>query len=139
MYLAPHENFAGNPDGADLSALILGLVVIMSREYSDHRHVMMGRIVYDLAADAWHDSPALIVKSPLGIDIAIFPLSFVRGCGDNSWAYVINVLHQLVQKPSTQQWVLMDNCGQEFDMEEPPCAGTFTWGLNLTEHVPEGE
>jgi phenolic acid decarboxylase len=54
---------------------------------------MSEQVTYELAAVRWRRSQTVDIVTRLGNQIAVFPLSFLLSCGDNTWEYVLYVVN----------------------------------------------
>lgn len=51
---------------------------------------------YDLAQYSWSDSEVITISSYDNQLIGTFPLSFIKRGGLNTWAFVSDIIHQLM-------------------------------------------
>jgi hypothetical protein len=87
----------------------------------------MSDVSYELAAIRWRRSDTIDILSIHDTQIALFPLAFVSSCGDNTWQYVLNVVHQLVEPIPERPGIIVTEHGEAVNLEEPPTAGTFRY------------
>jgi hypothetical protein len=87
----------------------------------------MSEVSYELAAIRWRRSDTIDVLTIHDTQIAVFPLAFLSSCGDNTWQYVLNVVHQLVTPIPERPGVIVTEMGEPVNLEEPPSAGTFRY------------
>lgn len=78
---------------------------------------------YDLAQYSWNDPEVITISSNDNQLIGTFPLSFIKRGGLNTWAFVSDIVHQLVDTDGGS--VIMANDGNPVIMQEPPYAGQF--------------
>ena len=52
---------------------------------------------YELAQYSWNDREVISITFSDGTFIGILPLTFVRSGGVNTWRYVSEVIHELVE------------------------------------------
>jgi hypothetical protein len=90
-------------------------------------HFAMSEVSYELAAIRWRRSDTIDVLTIHDTQIAVFPLAFLSSCGDNTWQYVLNVVHQLVTPIPERPGVIVTEMGEPVNLEEPPSAGTFRY------------
>jgi hypothetical protein len=93
---------------------------------------MGDEVTYELATARWRRTDTVQVISFLDSEIADFPLSFLASCGDNSWQYILDVVHQLIDPIANHPggFFVVNEDGEEdgelpVDLGEPPCAGIF--------------
>jgi len=93
---------------------------------------MSGQITYELAAVRWRRSETVDIISRLGVQIAVFPLTFLHTCGDNTWQYVLYVVEQLVDQVRGHPGrIVIEDDAQVADDAVPvdlyatPTAGTY--------------
>jgi hypothetical protein len=86
----------------------------------------MSAVQYELAVDSWATSDRVLIRSPANDDIGSFPLPFLRKGGDNTWAYIMGVIGELVDRPSNEVWRIEDENGKEMAGAEAPDAGVYT-------------
>jgi hypothetical protein len=77
---------------------------------------------YERAVTAW-EGPRITTISSANKPIAHIPLNFVIQGGDNTWAYVIGVVRQLVIEDDG--WIYDGD--QAVCLEDPPFAGIFVY------------
>ena len=84
---------------------------------------------YPLAAKSWAQTgtPSLEIKFASGKRIASFPLAFIKDGGDNTWRYVLEVVDLVVDQSHDLSGVITDLKGAVLDLDDVPCAGTFTY------------
>ncbi len=93
---------------------------------------MSEEVTYELATARWRRTGTVQIISILDTDIADFPITFLASCGDNTWQYILHVVHQLVNPVSDHPGILCvaDEDGeneQPVTVEEPPSAGLFRY------------
>lgn len=96
--------------------------------------LMSQEVTYELATARWRRTDTVQIISTLGTEIADFPLTFLASCGDNTWRYVLDTVHLLVEPVPDRQGSIyvgseeMD--GQEevpVATEDPPQAGIYRY------------
>ncbi|OWZ69525.1 hypothetical protein AYX14_05071 [Cryptococcus neoformans] len=82
---------------------------------------------YDLAqySYSWNDPEVITISSYDNQLIGTFPLSFIKRGGLNIWAFVSDIVHQLVGTPGGG--VIMANDGNPVILQEAPYAGHFVF------------
>ncbi len=95
---------------------------------------MSEQITYELSAVRWRRSKTVDIISRLGDQIAVFPLTFLHSCGDNTWQYVLYVVEQLVdQVPGHPGRIVIEDHAQvaddalPVDLQATPTAGTYCY------------
>jgi hypothetical protein len=86
----------------------------------------MSAIQYELAVDSWAASDRVLIRSPSLDHVGSFPLPFLRKGGDNTWAYIMGVIGELVDRSSDEVWRIEDENGREMAGAEAPDAGVYT-------------
>jgi hypothetical protein len=90
----------------------------------------MAPVHYELAVDSWSSSERVVIKSPVGQTVAVFPVPFIRRCGDNRWTYIFRVLDDLVETGADVAWTIRDQGGREVGRGEEPMSGTYVFAQN---------
>lgn len=82
---------------------------------------------YDLAqySYSWNDPEVITISSYDNQLIGTFPLSFIKRGGLNIWAFVSDIVHQLVG--TAGGGVIMANDGNPVILQEAPYAGHFVF------------
>lgn len=80
---------------------------------------------YDLAQYSWNDPEVITISSNDNQLFGTFPLSFIKRGGLNTWAFVSDIVHQLVD--TAGGGVIMANDGNPVIMQEAPYAGHFVF------------
>ena len=75
----------------------------------------------------WRRCGTVIIVSVLDTRIAIFPLSFLDTCGDNSWEYIYLVISLLIEVDPKHPGQLYDESGDLVDLHAFPTPGTFRY------------
>jgi hypothetical protein len=95
---------------------------------------MSEQVTYELAAVRWRRSQTIDIVTRVGNQIAVFPLSFLRSCGDNTWQYVLYVVNLLVDqiRGHPGRIVITDDVhaiddALPVDLQSSPTAGTFCY------------
>lgn len=83
---------------------------------------MSSDATYELATARWRRTPTVQIVSILDTEIADFPVSFLASCGDNTWQYVLDVVHQLVDPAPEHPGVICMAHEKQEDAMEPPVA-----------------
>jgi hypothetical protein len=86
---------------------------------------------YERAVTAWN-GPRITIISPADKPIAHIPLDFVIRGGDNTWAYVVGVVRQLVVEDDGR---IFDGA-QAVSPADPPFAGTFVYSARGKRDLP---
>ena len=82
---------------------------------------------YGLASQTWRGEQCVIRVSNLdGIRIAIFPIDFLRACGDNTWTYIHQVISELISQEDASQSVILDKHG----IQSRFAAGAISRGIH---------
>jgi hypothetical protein len=81
---------------------------------------------YTTAAGVWRRSGGVIaVLSALNVLIAKFPVDFVRDGGDDTWRYIMYVVHLLVDVKLEDNWKIVDAAGDCMDLAHSPAPGIY--------------
>jgi hypothetical protein len=91
---------------------------------------MSEEVTYELATIRWRRTDTVQMVSILDTDRADFPLSFLASCGDNTWQYVLDVIHLLVESTPEVSGALhtaedTDDNEHPVDLARPPQAGRY--------------
>jgi hypothetical protein len=89
---------------------------------------MASERTYQLAVHAWntyHD--AITIQSIDGSTIALLPVPFIRTGGNNTWRYVLEVVHQLIEPDPQHPGMLKDHAGAVLDLEAAPVSGVYLY------------
>lgn len=82
---------------------------------------------YKLATDSWKQSEKIKILSHDHEHIALFPVSFLRASGDDTWSYIAKVVRTLVQTQQDLPCRFTNSAGQVFENESAPEAGSYTF------------
>lgn len=66
---------------------------------------------YPLALDLRDGTSAIIIRSITSTRIATFPIDFVQCGGDNTWAFILEAVQELVESQIGLLFVLKDSDG----------------------------
>nr|KIR83364.1 hypothetical protein I308_06256 [Cryptococcus tetragattii IND107] len=80
---------------------------------------------YELAQYSWNDPEFIAISSYDNKLIGTFPLGFVKRGGLNTWAFVSDIVHQLVDVVGGG--VIMAKDGNPVALQEAPYAGVFVF------------
>lgn len=80
---------------------------------------------YELAQYSWNDPEFIAISSYDNKLIGTFPLGFVKRGGLNTWAFVSDIVHQLVDVVGGG--VIMAKDGNPVPLQEAPYAGVFVF------------
>ena len=78
-----------------------------------------------LAVHRWRRTEKIIIQTIHDTEIAVFPLSFIQGCSDNTWQYVLDVVNMLVVPDFERPGVIRAEDGVPVILSRPPSAGKF--------------
>lgn len=78
---------------------------------------------YVLAQHSWKDSEVIAISSYDDQLIGTFPLSFIKRSGLNTWAFISDIVHQLVD--IVEGGVITTRNGEPVVLQEAPYAGEF--------------
>lgn len=87
-------------------------------------------ITYALAQFSWDDDSVITISSPDDQLIATFPLDFLRRGDVNNWAYIFDVVSQLLQ--DVDGWQFYHRNGPPVLLTSAPAAGDYVFARPIT-------
>ena len=79
-------------------------------------------VTYELATARWRCADTVQIISVLGTEIADFPLTFLASCGDNTWRYILDTVHLLVDPVPDRPGSIYVGSEEMDDLDEVPVA-----------------
>lgn len=88
---------------------------------------------YEYAADSWASSRRIIIRTTNETPVAIFPIEFIANGGDNTWAFVLQAVRNVVCC-GEDDISLVDSAGIHVHAGSTPVAGEF-WLQSICEFI----
>ena len=83
---------------------------------------MSEEVTYELATARWRRTDTIQIISVLGTEIADFPLKFLASCGDNTWRYILDTVHLLIDPVPDRPGSIYVGSEETNDQDEVPIA-----------------
>ena len=88
----------------------------------------MAYVTYTIAAGTWRLSGFVTIISVLSTSIAVFPMDFLRTCGDNTWGYIFFAVSWVIDVDplhSGDPGDILGELNHPVDRAAAPVQGTF--------------
>ena len=78
-------------------------------------------------ASKWRRTGDVVIVSVHDTHIGSFPMSFLRTCGDNTWQYILHVIHLVIEVDPDHPGKIVDNHGEDVRLAEVPAHGSYIY------------